>query len=65
MKKKPLETEKYEVVFGFRNPSTKHWLKVGDQVELTKPQAEPLLLGVKPRIKKLTKTVATKAAKAK
>ncbi|EIA1766286.1 hypothetical protein ACJZRZ_003192 [Vibrio parahaemolyticus] len=60
LKKKTLPKEKYQVLFGYRDPSTRRWLKVGETVELTKPQAEPLLLGAKPRIKKFaTKIAAT------
>ncbi|EHK7404414.1 hypothetical protein CGH51_06820 [Vibrio parahaemolyticus] len=60
VKKKALEKEKYQVLFGYRDPSTRRWHKVGDTVTLSKPQAEPLLLGAKPRIKKtMTKLVAT------
>ncbi|MDF4625051.1 hypothetical protein CGI32_17125 [Vibrio parahaemolyticus] len=59
--KKTLSMEQYQVLFAYRDPSTRRWHKVGDTVTLSKPQAEPLLLGAKPRIKKLTTTlVATK-----
>ena len=59
-RQKMLSKDKYQVLFAYRDPSTRRWHKVGDTVTLSKPQAEPLLLGAKPRIKKLTtKLVAT------
>lgn len=65
MANKSLEKKTYEVIFGYKDPKTKHWLKVGDTVELTKPQAEPLLLGAKPRIKLATQTAVKTTAKTK
>ncbi len=65
MKKKTLEAAEYEVVFSYRDPKTRVWKKVGDMVELTKPQAQPLLLGAKPRIKKVESKTTTQAATTK